>query len=81
MLDLEEKTRKNKGVEVFFAASYGGRDEIVSAVKKISEELSKKEIAKMTEKKFESFLFSSPISDPEIIIRTGGDTRLSNFLL
>lgn len=82
--ELEEKTKstkkKNK-IKVFLAASYGGRNEIINGIKKLSRELSKKEIEKLTEKDFEKYLYSGVISDPEIIIRTGGDTRLSNFLM
>ena len=78
--DTEEKTKHFK-TKVFFAASYGGRAEIVDAVKNAGKDLTKKELEKMTEKKFESFLWTADIPDPEIIIRTGGNRRLSNFLL
>ncbi len=80
MLELEEKTKQHK-TKVFFAVSYGGRDEILQAVKNISKKLTKFEIKKLTEEKFGEFLQSSEIPEPEIIIRTGGDKRLSNFLL
>ena len=80
MTELEEQTKHYK-TKVFFAVSYGGRDEIVQAVKNIGESLGQKEIAKMTEKKFEKYLQSTDVPEPEIIIRTGGDKRLSNFLL
>lgn len=80
MQEVEEKTKHFK-TKVFFATSYGGRAEIVEAVKSIGKNLNKKELEKMTEKKFESFLWTADIPDPEIIIRTGGNRRLSNFLL
>lgn len=80
MLELEEKTAKYK-TKIFFAISYGGRDEIIQGIKRVSEDLTKKEIKKLTEKKFQKYLQSVEIPEPEIIIRTGGDKRLSNFLL
>ena len=77
-IEKENKKRKNeKRMKAFFALSYGGRLEIVEAIKKIP----KKEINELTEKKFENFLWSNEIPDPEIVIRTGGHKRLSNFLL
>ena len=79
MLDLQEKSRNNK-YKVYFAVSYGGRLEIVEAIKKLSQELTKKEIIKLTKNKFEKFLWTAELPDPEIIIRTGGHRRLSNFL-
>jgi len=81
---LERKSRDKKGkrkIKVFLAASYGGRNEIINGIKKLSKELAKKDIEKITEKKFEKYLYTADILDPEIIIRTGGDTRLSNFLM
>lgn len=77
MAKIEADTAKNQTIEVFFAASYGGRAEIVEAIKTLRAE----ELANLTEQQFESHLWSSGLSDPEIIIRTGGDKRLSNFLL
>lgn len=79
MKDTEKKTAKNK-TKVFLAVSYGGRLEIIEAIKKISQELSKQEIKKISAEKFAKYLWSSELPDPEIIIRTGGDKRLSNFL-
>ena len=79
---LIEKSRKEKvkkaRVKVNIAISYGGRDEIVRAVNKIIKEERRK---KVNEKSFEKYLDSANIPEPEIIIRTGGACRLSNFLL
>lgn len=77
MAKIEADTKENDTIEVFFAASYGGRAEITDAIKA----LTPAELSDLTEEKFESKLWSSGLSDPEIIIRTGGDKRLSNFLL
>ena len=78
-----EKNKKNiEGrMNVNFAFSYGGRLEIVEAVKDIFRNEKKVDIENLTENQFESFLWTSKIKDPEILIRTGGAKRLSNFLL
>lgn len=81
MNELEEETKNNKSINVFFAASYGGRAEIVDGIKDLVKTKTKKELEKLTEKDFESFLWTRNLNDPEIIVRTGGDKRLSNFLL
>lgn len=77
MSELEAETAVNQAIEIFFAVSYGGRAEIVEAIKT----LPAAELASLTEQTFESHLWSAGLTDPEIIIRTGGDHRLSNFLL
>lgn len=77
MLKAEKMVGKNDGVELILAVSYGGRDEIVSAVKKIK----KSEIENLCEETFSKKLFTSDLPDPELILRTGGEVRLSNFLL
>lgn len=77
--EFQELTRHNTGLIVSSALSYGGRAEILNAVKKI--------VAKgvpageINEKLLESFLYTSGIPDPDLIIRTSGEMRLSNFLL
>jgi undecaprenyl diphosphate synthase len=76
-----EKNTQQYTTKVFIAVSYGGRDEIIQAVKNISKSLSQEEIHNIDEKIFENYLQSSDIPEPEIIIRTGGSKRLSNFLL
>ena len=77
---LEEETRPYKENTLVLAISYGGRAEIVSAVKKIAQEKTKEEIGKMTEKEFSKYLWTKDIPDPDLIVRTGGEKRLSNFL-
>ncbi len=71
---LMMQSRNNKPFKVNFAFGYGGREEIVDAVNKIL----KKKIKKVSEKTISDNLYLN--SDPEIIIRTGGDQRTSNFL-
>jgi len=77
---VEEKS-KGFNTILYMAMSYGGRLEIVEGVKKLSQEKTKEEIESLTENEFEKYLWTANLEDPEIIIRTGGDTRLSNFLL
>ena len=77
MAELEAETAHNQQIEIFFAVSYGGRAEIIEAIKTLRPE----QLANLTEQTFESSLWSAGLTDPELIIRTGGDHRLSNFLL
>ncbi|MDR1289488.1 MAG: di-trans,poly-cis-decaprenylcistransferase [Holosporales bacterium] len=72
----EEETRNNTGMTICLAISYGGRDEIVRAAEKVSASG-----LKFTEKNLSDHLDTTGIPDPQMIIRTGGHHRLSNFLL
>jgi len=63
-----EKSKNNKGINVTFALNYGGRDEIVRAVKKGGVE-------------FEKYLDTVGVPDPDLIIRTGGEQRMSGFMM
>lgn len=73
-----EETKNNKKITVIFALNYGGRDEMLRAIKKLS---SKQEINNVTMKQFSNFLDTAGIPDPDLIIRPGGEQRLSGFLL
>ena len=76
--DLKNKTKDfGDNMTVNFALNYGGRDEIVRAVNKIIKD--KKE--KIDEKEFAQYLDTKTIPDPDLIVRTSGEVRLSNFLL
>lgn len=75
-----EKTESNTKITVNFALSYGGRDEIVRAIKKWYKN-SKLEEQELTKEEFEKFLDTAGQPDPELIVRTGGEKRLSGFLL
>ena len=66
-------TRKNKKIEVYLAINYGSKNEILNTFKKIKK--------KINLKTFEKNLYTKDIPDPDIMIRTGGHKRLSNFML
>ena len=77
--DAIEKTKNNTGLTVVLALSYSGRWEIVNAVKEIiKHNIEEKEV---TESSFSTFLNTGHIPDPDILIRTGRECRISNFLL
>jgi len=78
-----EKTRNNTGLKLILALSYGGRQEIVDACKKIARQVKENnlDIENITEEVFTSNLYHPDVPDPELLIRTGGDLRISNFLL
>ncbi len=78
-----EKTRENSGMNFNIALNYGGRDEILSAVKKISARVSNGEILldQIDEKLFSDHLYTAGMPDPDLMIRTSGEQRLSNFML
>ena len=77
-LEMMSKSSTNHKITVTFALNYGGRDEIVRAVKKIIEKgMSENEI---TEQVISDHLDTAGIPDPDIIIRTGGDQRTSGYL-
>lgn len=76
-----ERTCKNKGLNLVIAISYGGRDEIIYAVNSAARDLADGKIGEIDEKIFRDYLFTKDIPDPDLIIRTSGEKRLSNFLI
>ena len=83
LLDAIEKTRNNKLMTLNLALSYSGRWDIVTAIKKMYLDFENKKIAynDINEKKVSNYLSMADIPDPDLLIRTGGDFRISNFLL
>ena len=72
---IEKKTNQNKLITINLALNYGAKEEIINACKKLAKE------KKINIKKFESKLYTKNMPSPDILIRTGGTKRLSNFLL
>ncbi|URZ00724.1 isoprenyl transferase [Clostridium felsineum] len=84
--DAKEKTKNNTGIMLNLALNYGGRNEILNAIKNIfkdyeNNKLSKDDILNLNEDVFSSYLYTGDMPDPDIIIRPSGEKRLSNFLL
>ena len=81
--NLQELTKNNDGMFLNLAMNYGGRSEIVLATKKIVEAFSDGsiELQDIDEQLFSQYLYTQGQSDPDLIIRTAGEKRLSNFLL
>jgi undecaprenyl diphosphate synthase len=80
---LEEASKANTGLNFQVAINYGSRDEIIRAVKALSEDLNAKTITidDIDENLFSSYLDTADIPDPDLLIRTSGEQRLSNYLL
>jgi undecaprenyl diphosphate synthase len=81
--NAEQKTRENREMHLVFALSYGGRQEIVDAARQLlrDAENGKLDPEALDEKTFAEYLYDPEIPDPDLLIRTGGESRVSNFLL
>ena len=77
LLNAKEVTKNNTGVNLQIAINYGARDEIITAVN----EILKSGIKEVDVDLFEKFLYTRNIPDPDLLIRTGGELRVSNYLL
>lgn len=78
-----QKTANNTGLNLNFALNYGGRAEIIEAVKAISIKIKEGslDIEKINEQCIQNHLMTNSISDPDLLIRTSGELRISNFML
>ncbi len=76
------RTKNNTGIVLSIALNYGGRDELVNAIKNISNEVKNGNLNpnEITEKIISEYLYTKDIPDPDLIIRTSGELRLSGFL-
>lgn len=79
---IEEKTKNNTGLVLNICFNYGGRDEIVTATKNIAQKVLDGElkIEDINEKLFSNYLYTANQPDPDLLIRTSGEERISNFL-
>lgn len=81
--EMMEASKNNARITVTFALNYGGRDELLRAIKKLATEIqdSRFKIKKLDQSAFASFLDTHGMPDPDLVIRTGGEKRLSGFML
>jgi len=79
----EDKTRGNTGLRVILALNYGGRQEIVDAAKKLARDALKKKVdlESLDVEEFGRYFYTAGIPDPDLLIRTSNEIRISNFLL
>lgn len=80
---VKELTRENSGIVLNLALDYGSRDEISYASRRIAEDVKdgKIKIGDITDELFSKYLYTDGLPDPDLLIRTGGEFRVSNFLL
>lgn len=78
-----EESKNNTGMILCLALNYGGRSEIVDAAKKIAQDVTAGKIGleDITEESFNKYLYMPTMPEPDLLIRTGGEIRISNFLL
>ncbi len=81
--DAEGRTAANDGLELVLAFNYGGRDELARAARRAAEAVAAGTLQphELTEERFSSFLDTARLPDPDLVIRTSGEQRISNFLL
>ena len=81
--DAVEQTKNNTGLKLIFALNYGSKDEIVTAVKRIAQGATNNEykVEEIDEQLISDNLFTKDTPDPDLLIRTSGEQRISNFLL
>ena len=76
---IQDNTSNNKGITITIALNFGGRYDIINATNKILN--TQPRLKLIDEEKFKNFTFNNCIPDPDLLIRTGGEMRLSNYLL
>ena len=83
ILELEEVSKNNTGINFTIALNYGSRDEMVRAMKAMTDDIEVGNLKKedITEDTFKNYLDTKELPDPDLLIRTSGEERLSNFML
>ncbi|MEK7286727.1 MAG: isoprenyl transferase [Nitrospirota bacterium] len=83
LLSVQEKTRHNDQMTLILALSYSGRSEMVTAIRKFCADLKNQKVSMedLSEGFFKNYLYTSEIPDPDLMIRTSGEIRISNFFL
>lgn len=83
MLHLEKESAENTDLTLCIALSYGSRQEILAAIQKIAQKVAsgKMDVSQITQEAFSNELYTRDIPDPDILIRTSGEQRISNYLL
>jgi len=79
--DVMQKTEKHEALTLNIALSYSGREEIVQAVRSVVQDMKAGRIKRINERVFARYLYTAAMPDPDLLIRTSGEIRLSNFLL
>jgi len=79
--ETDRISQKYEGFQANICLNYGGRDEIVHAARKYAEAYKNGEVGELSEEMMSGYMFSSNIPDPELLIRPGGELRISNYLL
>ena len=77
----DEISSRYEGFQANICLNYGGRDEIVNAARRYAKDLAEGKAAELTEESFSHYMYSAGIPDPDLLIRPGGEQRISNFLL
>lgn len=83
ILDAEEKTKDNTKININMCFNYGGRDEVIRAAQLFADDVERglRFVGDLDEVLFSKYLDTADVPDPELMIRTGGDRRISNFLI
>lgn len=83
LIKAQDQTKDSKGLTVILAFNYGARQEIIDGIKKVVDSVLDRRLSlkDLNEDNFSSFLYTKDIPDPDLLIRTSGELRISNFLL
>lgn len=83
LVNLTESSKNNTGLNFQIAINYGSRDEIIRAIRKLAQDYKDEKITReqITEELFSGYLDTAGIPDPDLLIRTSGELRLSNYLM